>query len=60
MRELFTSSTCVLIALSDRSMYHNRDIIRHNIIVDISGNGHGMGIDMNIEHIIGWLKVRTS
>lgn len=32
--------------------------MRDNMLVNISGlPGHWMGIDMNIEHIIGYLKV---
>lgn len=34
--------------------------MRDNMIVCISGGGpgHCMGVDMNIEHLIGYLKVR--
>ncbi|THU96721.1 hypothetical protein K435DRAFT_567823, partial [Dendrothele bispora CBS 962.96] len=35
-----------------------RNIMRDNMIINVAGlPGHGMGIDMNIEHIIGALKL---
>ncbi|KAF8182200.1 hypothetical protein K438DRAFT_1937848 [Mycena galopus ATCC 62051] len=39
----------------------NKDIMRDNMIFCISGRGpgHCMGVDLNIEHLIGYLKIRT-
>ncbi|KAH9977436.1 hypothetical protein BJV77DRAFT_956753, partial [Russula vinacea] len=35
------------------------DIMRDNMMVNVSGlPGHFMGVDLNIEHLIGYLKVR--
>ncbi|KAJ7866346.1 hypothetical protein B0H13DRAFT_1636746, partial [Mycena leptocephala] len=36
-----------------------RDIMRDNMIICISGKGpgHCMGVDLNIEHLIGYLKI---
>jgi hypothetical protein len=35
------------------------DIMRDNMIVNVSGlSGHFMAVDLNIEHLIGYLKVR--
>ena len=37
----------------------NRNIMRDNMLVNVSGlEGHAMPIDLNIEHLIGELKVR--
>ncbi|KAF8055762.1 hypothetical protein FPV67DRAFT_1394952, partial [Lyophyllum atratum] len=36
----------------------SRDIMRDNMLVNPTGlPGHAMGIDLNIEHLIGYLKV---
>ena len=41
---------CVLIPISN--------IMRDNMIINISGlSGHFMAVDLNIEHLIGYLKV---
>jgi hypothetical protein len=42
-------------------IFYNSDIMRDNAIICISGGGpgHCMGVDMNIEHLIGYLKVRV-
>jgi hypothetical protein len=36
--------------------------MRDNMIICISGGGpgHCMGVDLNIEHLIGYLKVRVT
>jgi Family of unknown function (DUF6589) len=34
--------------------------MRDNMIVNVSGlSGHFMAVDLNIEHLIGYLKVNT-
>ena len=39
-------------------MLNTRNIMRDNMLVNVSGiPGHAMGIDLNIEHLIGYLKV---
>ena len=41
------------------SYHHVSDIMRDNMIVNVSGlPGHFMAVDLNIEHLIGYLKVR--
>ncbi len=44
---------------SEYSFYSGfSNIMRDNMLVNVSGNpGHAMGIDLNIEHLIGYLKV---
>jgi hypothetical protein len=38
--------------------HSHRDIMRDNMLVNMSGlEGHTMAIDINIEHLIGQLKV---
>jgi len=37
-----------------------RDIMRDNMLVNVSGSeGHAMAIDINMEHLIGQLKVSS-
>ncbi|KAJ7845053.1 hypothetical protein B0H14DRAFT_2358303 [Mycena olivaceomarginata] len=39
-------------------IFYNSDIMRDNAIICISGGGpgHCMGVDMNIKHLVGYLK----
>ena len=42
------------------SLIHGSNIMRDNALVNPSGiPGHAMGIEMNIEHLICYLKVRS-
>ncbi len=46
-------------ALTNKRFFHS-DIMRNIMLVNPSGlSGHYMPIDLNIEHLIGYLKVRS-
>lgn len=45
--------------LCEALIYILRDVMRDNMLVNLTGlKGHAMPIDLNIEHLIGELKVR--
>ena len=46
---------CLVLALNS-----HREIIRDNMLINMSGiDDQWMGVDMNIEHLINFLKVTT-